>query len=112
LGAAGILAQRGVQSGVVDMPSVDGALLMELAQSGKRLVFAEQNNGYLWQNFLKTLYRNKAANLGDVLNRVITISTLDREGRAQFIHSATYEQLTAAFGLTPESIAATIQNAI
>jgi transketolase len=112
LGAAEILAQRCVPCGVVDMPSLDDALLLKLAQSGKLLVFAEQNNGYLWQNFLKTLYRNKSVNVGDVLNRVITISTLDREGKPQFIHSATYEQLTVAFGLTPELIAATIQNAI
>ena len=112
LGAAEILAQRGIQCAVVDMPSVDDALFMELAQSDKLLVFAEQNNGYLWQSFLKSLYRNKVVNVGDVLNRVISISTLDREGKAQFIHSATYEQLTAAFGLAPDSIAATIQNAI
>jgi transketolase len=112
LGAAEILAQRGIQCAVVDMPSLDDSLFVELARSEKLLVFAEQNNGYLWQNFLKSIYRNKAVSAGDVLNRVITISTLDREGKPQYIHSATYEQLTAAFGLAPESIAATIQNAI
>jgi transketolase len=112
LAAAEILAQRGVRASVVDMPSLDDALFIELAQSGKTLVFAEQNNGYLWQNFLKSLYRHKIEAVGDVLGRVVSISTLDREGKAQFIHSATYEQLTAAFGLTPEAIAAKLQNAI
>ena len=111
LGAAKVLEQRGVQCGVVDMPSLDDELFVELAQSNKLIVFAEQNNGYLWQNFLKALYRIKAVNASDVLNRVVTISTLDRDGRPQYIHSATYEQLTAAFGLTPDSIAATILNA-
>jgi len=112
LGAAQILSERGIEAGVVDMPSLDDALFMDIAKSGKTIVFAEQNNGYLWQNFLKALYRNRAINVGDVLNRVVTISTLDRDGKAQFIHSATYEQLTAAFGLTPESIADTVQRAV
>ncbi len=110
--AAKLLAERGVQAGVIDMPSLDDALFMELAESGKVIVFAEQNNGYLWQNFLKALYRHRASNIGDVLKRVITISALDHEGKAQFIHSATYEQLVAAFGLTPESIAVAVQRAI
>lgn len=112
LGAAQLLSERGIQAGVVDMPSTDDALFMELALSGKHIVFAEQNNGYLWQNFLKALYRNRAADLGNVLSRVVTVSTLDREGKPQFIHSATYEQLTALFGLTPAAIADTVQRAI
>lgn len=108
LGAAAILAQRGIEAGVVDMPSVDGDMLMELAASGKLVVFAEQNNGYLWQNFLKTLYRRRRDVGADVLERVVTISTLDARGEAQFIHSATYEQLIAAFGLGPSAIAETV----
>ncbi len=44
--------------------------------------------------------------------RVVTISTLDARGEAQFIHSATYEQLTAAFGLTPEAIADTVAGSL
>ncbi len=112
LQAAAILSGRGIEAGVVDMPSVDGAMLMELAASGKMLVFAEQNNGYLWQNFLKTLYRHGCDGSADVLHRVVTISTLDTRGEAQFIHSATYEQLIAAFGLTPSAIADTVANSL
>jgi transketolase len=112
MGAAQLLAERSIQAGVVDMPSIDDALFMELALSGKHIVFAEQNNGYLWQNFLKVLYRNRARDLGNVFSRVVTISTLDREGKPQFIHSATYEQLTALFGLTPEAIADAVERAI
>jgi hypothetical protein len=85
---------------------------MELAASGKLLVFAEQNNGYLWQNFLKVLYKHRRDATADVLGRVLTISTLDRNGRPQFIHSATYEELTAAFGLTPEAIADRVRKGI
>jgi transketolase len=112
LAAASILAQAGLRAGVVDMPSVDESLMMELAQSGKPLIFAEQNNGYLLQNFLKVLYRHRVPVEGNILNRVVSISTLDGDGKPQFIHSATYEQLTDAFALTPQAIARTVQNAI
>jgi transketolase len=112
LGAASICSSRGLEVGVVDMPSVDEKLLMELCASGKLLVFAEQNNGYLWQNFLKTLYRNQQASAPGSLKRVRTINTLNAEGKPQFIHSATYEQLTAAFGLTPEAIANAVESGV
>ena len=45
---------------VVDMPSIDGELLLQLYDSRRLLIFAEQNNGYIWQNFLKVLYRRRA----------------------------------------------------
>ncbi len=112
IAAARLLSQQKIEAGVVDMPSVDENLLMELAGSGKLLVFAEQNNGYLWQSFLKVLYKHRKEAAADVLGRVLTISTLDRSGRPQFIHSATYEELTAAYGLTPEAIADTVRKGI
>ena len=105
LAAAEILARDGVQAGVVDMPSADEEMMMEMADSGKLLVFAEQNNGYLRRGFLDTLYRRRDRVAADVLKRVLSISTLDAEGRARFIHSGTYEELLAAFGLTPKAIA-------
>ena len=55
LTAAAECAGRGLQVGVVDMPSIDEALMLELYDSGKLLLIAEQNNGYIWQNFLKVL---------------------------------------------------------
>lgn len=112
LGAAKILAKTGLQVGVIDMPSVDDSLMSQLAGSGKLLVFAEQNNGYLLQNFLKVLYRQKVPAEANILSGVVSISTLDGEGKPQFIHSATYEQLTDAFGLTPDAIAKAVQDAI
>ncbi len=109
LAAATLLAKQGVEVGVVDMPSVDEGLMMELAASGKQIILAEQNNGFLWQNFLKVLYKYRKQATADVLDRVFSISTLDRDGKPQFIHSATYEQLLEAYGLTPNAIAATVQ---
>jgi transketolase N-terminal domain/subunit/transketolase C-terminal domain/subunit len=90
--------------GVVDMPSVDEDLLMRLYDSGKRIVFAEQNNGYLWQNFLKVLARRRPANDGTA--RISTINTLGPGGRPHFIHSATYEELIEVYGLSAAKLAA------
>jgi transketolase C-terminal domain/subunit len=59
IGAAGFCAGNGIGVSVVDMPSIDEGLLLQLYDSGKLLVFAEQNNGYIWQNFLKLLYRHR-----------------------------------------------------
>jgi len=110
LASAELCAKQGIGVTVVDMPSIDDALLLELHDSGKPLFFAEQNNGFLWQNFLKVLYRHGKS--GVDLRRIFTINTLDREGRPRFIHSGTYEELIQAFGLTPQQIAETIQNRV
>jgi transketolase C-terminal domain/subunit len=104
LAAAEICSRNDIGVTVVDMPSVDNAMLLELYNSGKILLFAEQNNGYLWQNFLKMIYRNRDIVTGS-LKRVVTVNTLNGEGKPQFIHSATYEELVEAFGLTPAHIA-------
>jgi len=111
LAAAELCSKDGVGVAVVDMPSVDETLLLELYNSGKLLLFAEQNNGYLWQNFLKVLYRNRDKATGS-LQRIFIVNTLTAEGKPQFIHSATYEELIEAFGLTPAHIAKTAQAAI
>jgi transketolase len=110
LAAAAICSARGFEVGVVDMPSFDENLLMELCASGRLILFAEQNNGYLWQNFLKAFYRNRETAPPESLKRVLKVNTLNSRDEPQFIHSATYEQLTAAFGLTPEAIADAVEN--
>jgi transketolase len=97
---------------VVDMPSVDEDLLIKLYQSGLPIVLAEQNNGYLLQNFLKALYRERTGSSLQGLDRVVTINTLDADGEKQFIHSATYEELVEAFGLTPAAIADVVRKAV
>jgi transketolase C-terminal domain/subunit len=111
LAAAELCAKEGIGVTVVDMPSVDEALLLELYNSGKVLLFAEQNNGYLWQNLLKAVYRNRDLATGS-LQRVLTVNTLNTNGRPQFIHSATYEELVEVFGLSPVHIARTVQAAL
>jgi transketolase len=102
LAAAKHCASAGVPVRVVDMASIDEKLLIELHEWGKPLIIAEQNNGYIWQNMLKVLYRHGK---GMDPARVVTVNTLDREGRASFIHSGTYEELVSAFGLSGEVLA-------
>jgi transketolase len=108
LAAAELCAGSGVSVRVIDMPSIDENMLLELVNSGKPLVFAEQNNGYLWENFLKVVYANRPGVQLEHLNNVVTINALAANGRPQFIHSATYEELIDAFALTPTAIAHTI----
>jgi transketolase C-terminal domain/subunit len=105
LAAAAECEKRGVKVGVVDMPSVDEALLVELYNSGKLLCFAEQNNGYLWRNFQKSVF--KRVQKIDT-SRAFAVNTLDQAGQPQFIHSGTYEQLMGAFGLAPAQLAGSI----
>jgi len=112
LGAAELCAKNNVAVMVVDMPSVDDDLLLSLYQTGLPLIFAEQNNGFLWENFLKVLYRGRTTTACDGLDRVTTINTLTEGGREQFLHSATYEELIEVFGLTPSAIAKTIQDRV
>jgi transketolase C-terminal domain/subunit len=105
LAAADECARQGVKVGVVDMPSIDEALLVELYDSGKLLCFAEQNNGYLWRNFQTTLFKRRD---NIATGRAFAVNTLDEDGRPRFIHSGTYEQLLSAFGLAPSQLAGAI----
>jgi transketolase len=105
LAAATACAARGVAVGVVDMPSIDDELLLALSDSGKLVVLAEQNNGFILQNLLKIVSRRRQPARFD---RLLPINTLDADGRPRFIHSGTYDELIEAFGLTPAGIAAAI----
>ena len=92
---------------VVDMPSIDEDLLLRLYDSGRLLIFAEQNNGYIWQNFLKVLHRRRSSVCGT--DRVVTVNALSADGRAHFIHSATYEELVDVYGLSGTKLASKIE---
>lgn len=108
LAAAAECERDGVNVGVVDMPSIDESLLLELYDSGKLICLAEQNNGYILQNLLKILYRRRGSSQAGTA-RLLSLNTLDDAGRPQFIHSGTYEELTEAFGLTARQIARTVR---
>jgi transketolase len=110
LAAAEECWRQGLSVGVVDMPSVDEELLLRLHDSGKALFVAEQNNGFLWQNLLKALYRERKFD-GDT-RRIVAINTLSAEGKPGFIHSGTYEELTEAFGLASAHLAEAVRNKV
>jgi transketolase len=109
LAASTKCAAVGIPVGVVDMPSIDENLLLDLCNSGQLIVLAEQNNGYIWQNLLKVLYRYRSQVKADAWSRILTINTLKSDGHPQFIHSGTYEELIEAFHLTPDAIARLIE---
>jgi transketolase len=100
------LADSGIGVTVVDMPTIDEHLLLELHDRGGLLCFAEQNNGYILQNFHRVLYRHRRS---AATAHVHGINTLDGEGRPRFIHSGTYEELLQTFGLAPDAITETIK---
>jgi transketolase len=106
LAAAALCAEHGVGAGVVDMPSIDEELLLSLLESGRIVCLAEQNNGYILQNLLKAAFRRQRGLQN--LRNVLAINTLDSQGKPQFIHSGSYEELIEAFALTPEAIATRI----
>ena len=101
--------KHGVKVGVVDMPSIDEELLLNLYDSGKRLCFAEQNNGYIWRNFHKILFQRRKSIATD---RLTAINTLGADAKPQFIHSGSYPQLLAAFGLSPQQLSETIRRKV
>jgi transketolase len=105
LEAAVLCSEQNVGVTVVDMPSIDEDLLLQLHDSGKKLIFAEQNNGYIWQNYLKVIYRHR----DQMFSSVFTVNTLDSQGKPQFIHSATYEELIEVFGLSATTLSRFVQ---
>jgi transketolase C-terminal domain/subunit len=107
LSAAETCAGASLPVSVVDMPSIDEALLLRLYDSGRVICLAEQNNGYILQNLLRVVYRHRPS-AADGHARVLAINTLDADGRPRFIHSGTYEELIEAFELSGPALAAAI----
>jgi transketolase C-terminal domain/subunit len=107
LAAAKLLAKEGLPVGVVDMPSVDEEVLLSLYGSGKKLILAEQNNGYILQNLLRVFH--KAGHTVD-FGRVIAVNTTGESMIPHYIHSGTYQELTEAYDLSPELLAEHIRS--
>jgi transketolase len=109
LAAAELLSGKGLLVSVVDMASWDEQCALELYDGGQPLFIAEQNNGWILRRLTETLWRNGRTILP---GRITAINCLDRMGRPQYVHSATYEQLTDHFGLNAEKLAATIERTV
>jgi len=95
LDAAKKLEAEGININVVDMPSIDEDAIVQLYQSGKTIFIAEQNNGYLWSHFRRVLFAKETS-----INtqKLIPINTTTKGG-LHYIHSGTYAELAAHYGL-------------
>jgi len=109
LSAAKELEQSGLKVKVVDMPSIDEQLMLDLYHSGKPIIIAEQNNGYIWSEYRKVLFKSKEK---VDTSKLIPINTLDENGQPQFIHSGTYPQLLDRFGLSAKQLADVVRQRV
>lgn len=94
---------------VIDMPSIDEKLLISIAESGKKLIFAEQNNGFIFSSFQKTMFKYK---ISVDMNNIISINALDDQWNPRFIHSGTYSQLIGSLGLYSDQLVESIKNIV
>ena len=100
-----LLKEKGVSVTVFDMPSYDEEKMLELLEKGSLIFVVEENNGFIWNQLGRTLLRLKPK---VDLKRIFPLNANTPEGEYQYIHSATYKQLIARFGLTPERITETV----
>ena len=106
LRAAAELEGHNVGVNVLDMPSFDSQTLLELYDRRRPILVVEQNNGYLWKNLTKTLFRSR----GHIETRNLReLNTLDANSEARFIHSATYQQLIEKYRMSPRGLVEMIQ---
>lgn len=101
LDAAAELERQNLEINVLDMPSFDPQTLLELYDRGRPVFVVEQNNGYIWRNCIRTLFRNRKE---IETRRLISINALDANGEARFIHSATYQQLIEKYHMSSHGL--------
>lgn len=98
--ASDILLGNGFNVNVIDMPSIDSNTIIELYNSGKPVFIAEQNNGYLWTNFRKVLF----SKLDSINTKNLYSINLTHNGELNYIHSGTYDELAAHYGLNADTL--------
>ncbi|MGN6352674.1 MAG: transketolase C-terminal domain-containing protein [Parafilimonas sp.] len=108
LNAAKELLKEGMQVNVIDMPSIDASAMVQLYQGGKPVFIAEQNNGYIWSHFRKILFE-KETNINT--KKLFPVNTANKHG-LHYIHSGTYTELAAHYGLDATHLSTTILNAL
>ncbi len=108
LAAADRLSAAGVAVEVVDMPSIDEEAILELYHADRPVFVAEQNNGYIWSCIRKVLF----AQLDAIdTSRFIPINTTGG-GDIHYIHSGTYSELAAHYGLDAAQLATSIEQTL
>jgi len=105
IAAAESLAAQGIEVELLDMPSIDEEAILKAYGSGKPVIIAEQNNGYLWTNVRRVLF----SNLDSIdTTRLVPINTTG-DAAPHYIHSGTYTELAAHYGLDAAGIQARIE---
>lgn len=104
LEAAKQLQEEGMVVNVVDMPTIDEMAMVELYQGGKPVYIIEQNNGYLWSHFRRVLFEQVSKIDTSML---VPVNTTTGKG-LHYIHSGTYNELAAHYGLDAAHIAESI----
>ena len=95
LATADLLAKNDdLEVDVLDMPSYDFNLFESLALEKLPLVFAEQNNGALFNKFAQHIFQKR---IPCDQRRVLHLNALTPENLNQFIPSGNYPELIAAF---------------
>ncbi len=107
--AAKRLEKRGIKAAVLDMPSKDEEAFGELAAAEFPVVFAEQNNGALAEQFGEYLVRQR---ISCKMEHIYTVNTRNSRGELQYIQSGTYPQLIQAFHLAAENLEETVRGII
>jgi transketolase C-terminal domain/subunit len=106
--ASKLLEKEGLGVEVIDMPSIDSDAIQTLYESGKPVFIAEQNNGFIWTHFRRVLFSTRVtidtANLYPI--------NLSKNGEINYVHSGTYPQLAAHFGLDAASLSKTISKTL
>lgn len=108
LEASEILAQKNIAADVIDMSSIDKEMITDLVAGDGNIIVAEQNNGYIIDNIRKILFEGSQS-----INpsKIVSINATSKGG-LHYIHSGTYKELAAHYGLDAASIAGTAQSII
>ena len=106
--AAELLEAKGYPVSVIDMPTIDENSILDLYRSGKPVFIIEQNNGYIFSNLRKLLFA-KETNLQT--EKLIPINT-SGGGELHYIHSGTYTELAAHYGLDGAHLSQTVLNTL
>jgi transketolase len=105
--ASELLLGKDLKVDVIDMPSVDKDEIIRLRNSARPVYIVEQNNGYLWSATLEIL---ATQNVFDT--RSIVPLNLTKGGEKSYIHSGTYDELAAHYGVDAKGIVNTILQTI
>jgi len=100
LEAAEILKKKNINIDVVDMPSIDSKLLLNLVHSDLPILVAEQNNGYIWNNLRKVLFQQTSVINTKQLHALNTTT----ENGLHYIHSGTYPELADHYRLNAKHL--------